>query len=71
MAIPIALSVEYRGSQKMGSTGDSTFLRVELDATPPEKTTGSPGCILRAFLVAVSTVCATLKIAYAAVSSGV
>ena len=42
----------YCGSEKIGSRGIRTCRSIELDATPPEKTTGKPGYSSRAFFVA-------------------
>jgi hypothetical protein len=61
--MPIALSVEYFGSQKIGFSGSIVRRKAEFDATPPENTTDSPGYCFRAFCVAARTACATLFIA--------
>lgn len=50
----MALSVEYSGAAKTASNGSASPRSSELDATPPEKTTGNPGCSASAAAVARS-----------------
>ena len=52
---PMALSVAYWGGQKTGRNCAIRSRSMELDATPPEKTTGKPGYRLTACRVAAST----------------
>ena len=51
-AIPMALSVEYCGSAKTGANSRIRSRSMELDATPPENTTGRPGYCASAVRVA-------------------
>ena len=57
----MALSVEYWGSANTGFRGLGSSRSMELDATPPEKTTSRPGYCFRAFFVAVMTAFATQR----------
>ena len=46
--MPMALSVEYSGGAKIASKSLQLSRSCELDATPPEKTTGKPGYFFNA-----------------------
>ena len=61
MDTPMALSVEYWASAKIGDRGSSTFLSMELEATPPEKTTLRPGNLFIACSVAWYTAMETQR----------
>ena len=59
MATPMAMTVEYWGSAKTGFKGLVSSRSMELEATPPEKTTSRPGYCFWALRVAVMTAFAT------------
>ena len=65
--MPIALSVENSGAANTASNSPQRARSMELDATPPEKSTGSAGYRRSASRVADTTARQTESSAYRAV----
>ena len=66
----MALSVEYSGGAKIASKSLQLSRSCELDATPPEKTTGKPGYFFNASRVTETMHEHTQLRTYLAVSAG-